>query len=79
MKGVVKLKVPQVVVKPKLFILILQKPNDIQRRFIVVHHDLGEAVNTRYYNGYTYKLSDYVTHVELTVDEINSKFKSYNP
>lgn len=83
MKGIVKLKVPPTEVTPKLFIITLSK-DGIQKRFSKVALDLGSAIlkchyNTGGCNFKPYSLSDYIVHTELTIDEINSIFKNFNP
>ncbi len=79
MLGIKKLKLPQVTIEPKLFVLTLQKQGANQRKFSVVHYDIGKAICSCYDNGNFYTINNYVNHTELSVSEINSKFKSFNP
>lgn len=79
MNGIKKLKLPVVTVEPKLFVLTLQKPGASQRKFSVVHYDIGKAICSCYDYGSNYTIHHYITHVELSVSEINSKFKAFNP
>lgn len=79
MKGIVKLKVPQITVEPKLFIITLVKDGK-QKRFSKVNICLGKAIESCYcpISGY-YGVSNYVTHLELSINEINNLFKHFNP
>lgn len=78
MLGIKKLKLPVVNVEPKLFILTLQKPGAQQRKFSVVHFDIGKAICSCYDSGSHYNINNYINHTELSVNEINSKFKAFN-
>jgi hypothetical protein len=79
MLGITKLKVPDTQIKPKLFVITLQKEDKQQRKFAVVHYDIGKAITQCWDYGSNYTINNYVTHIELSIDEINSKFKCFNP
>jgi len=79
MKGIVKLKVPKIVMEPKLFVITLSR-NGKQKRFEKVAMDLASGIKQCYsaeVSGYT--MSDYVCHNELSVAHINYLFKNFNP
>lgn len=78
MKGIVKLKVPAKPMTPKLFIVTLSWQG-CQYRFSRVAWDLKGAIDQNYVSGHRFTINDYITHSELTVDEINSLFKHFNP
>lgn len=82
MLGITKLKVPAVEVKPKLYFLVLKNPHTgKQQHFKKVHTGLDEAIQQCYFTNPLQKASinHYVTHMEMTIDEINSEFKHFNP
>ncbi len=79
MLGITKLKVPTTQIQPKLFVITLQKEGKQQRKFAIVHYDIGKAICQCWDNGSHYTINNYVTHIELSIDEINGKFKSFNP
>lgn len=78
MKGVQRLKVPACPRTPKLFVITLSW-NGVQKKFTKAAWGLEEAVGNCYFDGHTYTLRDYINHVELSVDEINSLFKEFRP
>lgn len=78
MKGVAKLKVPSVPMIPRLFVITLRN-GSYQYRFSKVAYSLSEAIGKCYSSGHLFTLTDYVSHVELTVDEINGLFKNFRP
>lgn len=78
MKGVVKLKVPSVICYPKLFVMTLSS-NGKQIRFSKVALDLKSAIEMCWYDGNSYNTTHYITHTELTINEINNLFKNFNP
>lgn len=78
MKGIVKLKVPPTEITPKLFVITLKRDN-VQVRVCVVHYDLVKAITSTWYKDRLFTLREYVIHSELSIDEINNKFKSFNP
>lgn len=78
MKGVVRLKIPSIPMTPKLFVITLSN-NGAQRRFTKVAFSLDKAIDQCWYSGYRYTMANYINHSELSVDEINSLFKSFRP
>lgn len=78
MKGIIKLKVPEISITPKLFIITLSK-NGVQKRFSKVDYNLESAIEKCWYKGEFYSIINYIKHTELSVDEINGLFKNFNP
>ena len=78
MKGIVKLKVPSTLVTPKLFVITLSK-DGVQKKFTKIDFTLEGAITKCWWNNNTYTIQNYIGHVELSVDEINSLFKNFTP
>jgi len=78
MKGIVKLKVPTIEVTPKLYVITLSF-NGKQIRFNKIAYSLDRAIEKCYHNGTYGTFSNYITHSELSVEEINNLFKNFTP
>lgn len=79
MKGVQKLKVPVVLKKPSLFIITLLKDSE-KSTHSIVEFTLEDAIS-KIFNKETcsrdFSIANYITHVKLSVDEINRLFKNF--
>jgi hypothetical protein len=78
MQGVKKLTVPWVEQKPRLYHVTIVR-DEVQHRYFIVAMSLSEAILGYWYKGRNCYLTEYICHSEITVDDINNKFKNYNP
>lgn len=75
MTGIKPLKVPEVTIQPKIYIITCTT-NSQTVLFKKAACTLEEAISKCYYNGFYMTLENYVKHQTLTVDEINTLFKN---
>lgn len=78
MIGVKKLQVPSINIQPKLYCITIVR-DSVQHRYFRIAMSLSEAILGYWYRGKDCTLSEYVCHNEISINEINSKFKNYMP